>query len=287
MGVLDESQQEVLNLTVASNDCDLGYSLPTTLLECLALEDILPIVQKIGAWVYQQSDRSKYIHKVSEVKLKAPIPRPSKNILCVGKNYRDHVLEMGSEADIPENIMIFTKAPTSVIGPDETIPLHEGLTSQLDYEGELAIVIGKVGKAIPVEQALDYVFGYTILNDVTARDLQAKHKQFFLGKSLDGSCPIGPAIVHKSALGDMQKVTVTTRVNGELRQEASTALMIFPLAEIIATLSQGMTLEPGDIIATGTPSGVGKGFKPPRFLKKGDVIEISVEGLGVLRNTVG
>ncbi|CAG9623466.1 fumarylacetoacetate hydrolase family protein [Sutcliffiella rhizosphaerae] len=286
-GLVDETLTEILDLAKASHAMGMATPLPSTLLQCLELgETFVENVLEIKEWINKQDETSSYVYKISDITLLAPIPRPLKNILCVGKNYKDHVLEMGNEADIPEHIMIFTKAPTTVIGHDTSIPLHAGVTSQLDYEGELAIVIGKKGTGISEEEAMDYVFGYSILNDITARDLQTKHKQFFLGKSLDGSCPMGPVLVHKSAFTNPQNVLLSTRINGELRQQASTELMIFSLPEIISTLSKGMTLEPGDIIATGTPAGVGKGFNPPKFLKRGDVIEISIDGIGSLRNIV-
>ena len=222
----------------------------------------------------------------SDVKWLAPIPRPAKNIFCVGKNYAEHAIEMGSKDDIPEHIMLFSKAPTSVTGHEQPVPLHEEVTGQLDYEGELAIIIGKKGRAIPKEEAFNYIFGYTVLNDVTARDLQARHKQFLLGKSLDGSCPMGPYIVHISALPDPENLKIITKVNGEIRQNGHTGQFIFKIPEMIEVLSKGMTLEPGDIIATGTPAGVGKGFNPPKFLKRGDIVEIEVEGIGTLRNRI-
>jgi 2-keto-4-pentenoate hydratase/2-oxohepta-3-ene-1,7-dioic acid hydratase in catechol pathway len=208
-------------------------------------------------------------------------------VICIGKNYRDHAVEMGSEADIPEHPMVFTKAPTSVTGHGETVKSHLDATEQLDYEGELAVIISKSGSHISKENALDHIFGYTIVNDITARDLQKKHKQFFIGKSLDTTCPMGPVIVHKSAVSDPQSLKVETRVNGELRQSGSTGDMIFPIAELIETLSKGMTLEAGDIIATGTPAGVGKGFQPPKFLKPGDRVDITIEPIGTLSNQIG
>lgn len=220
---------------------------------------------------------------VESLQYASPI-KPNKNIFCIGKNYAAHAREF--DGTPPENMIVFTKAPTTVIGHGQPIPLHEGVTNELDYEGELAVVIGKKGKAISREEAEDYIFGYTILNDITARDLQARHQQFFLGKSLDGSCPIGPWIVTKDEVGDARDLEIETKVNGEVRQHARTSLFLFPIDEIIATLSKGMTLEPGDIIATGTPAGVGKGFKPPRYLKEGDVIEICVESIGTLVNKV-
>ncbi|TYS90784.1 fumarylacetoacetate hydrolase family protein [Rossellomorea aquimaris] len=219
-----------------------------------------------------------------EIKWLSPLPKVKRNIMCVGKNYRDHAIEMGSEQDIPKDIMIFTKATNTVIGHGETVLHHGEVTEELDYEGELAVVIGKRGKGVSPEDALDYVFGYTILNDITARDLQKKHGQFFIGKSLDTTCPIGPYLVTKDDIADPQNLEIKTRVNGETRQSSNTSEMIFNIPTIISTLSKGMTLEPGDIIATGTPAGVGKGFKPPLFLKKGDRVEIEIESLGILTN---
>mgnify|MGYP006395088573 FL=1 len=220
---------------------------------------------------------------VESLQYVSPI-KPNKNIFCIGKNYAAHAREF--DGTPPENMIVFTKAPTTVIGHGQPIPLHEGVTNELDYEGELAVVIGKKGKAISRDEAEDYIFGYTILNDITARDLQARHQQFFLGKSLDGTCPLGPWIVTKDEAGDARDLEIETKVNGEVRQHARTSLFLFPIDEIIATLPKGMTLEPGDIIATGTPAGVGKGFKPPRYLKDGDVIEICVESIGTLVNKV-
>lgn len=227
-----------------------------------------------------------HLLRTEEVTFLAPIPRPAKNIFCVGKNYAAHAIELGSEADIPKAPMYFSKAPTTVIGQGDNIPLHENVTAELDYEGELAVIIGKKGSGIQRDDALDYVFGYTILNDVTARDLQKRHQQFLLGKSLDRSCPMGPYIVHKSAIGNPHDLKIETKVNGEVRQSATTAQFIFDIPELISVLSQGMTLEPGDIIATGTPAGVGMGFTPPKFLKAGDHVEVTIEKIGTLANTV-
>lgn len=228
---------------------------------------------------------------VSELKLAAPIPRPRKNVFCVGRNYREHIIEgniaQGRDANLfPEHIELFTKAPTTVIGPGAAIPLHAALTSMLDYEAELAIVIGNGGASIPAERAFDAVFGYTIINDVTARDLQRRHGQWFKGKSLDGTCPMGPWVVHKSQISNPNALAVRLHVNGELRQDGNTASMIFPVPSIIAQLSAGLTLEPGDVIATGTPSGVGYAMQPPRPLKDGDTIIVEIEQIGQLQNTV-
>jgi 2-keto-4-pentenoate hydratase/2-oxohepta-3-ene-1,7-dioic acid hydratase in catechol pathway len=226
-----------------------------------------------------------------DVTLLAPIPRPRKNVFCVGRNYVDHVNEgyraRGTEAKLPEFPQFFTKPPTAVIGPGATIPHHTGITEKLDYEVELALIIGRAGRDIAPDRAFDHIFGYTILNDVTGRDLQRRHDQWFKGKGLDGSCPMGPAVVLRSAIADAQALDISLRVNGEQRQHSNTRHMIFAIPRIIADLSLGMTLEPGDIIATGTPSGVGYAMEPPNLLKAGDVVSCEIEGLGMLENRVG
>jgi len=222
---------------------------------------------------------------LSEVRLLAPIPRPAKNVFCLGLNYADHAAEGGRE--LPKYPLFFTKPPTAVIGPGAPIPVDPQVSTQIDWEVELAVVIGRGGKNIPESRALDHVFGYTILNDVSARDLQARHGgQFFKGKALDGSCPIGPWIVSADELGDPQTVDVITRVNGVEKQRSNTSKMIFRVPAIIASLSEGLTLEPGDIIATGTPEGVGYARQPPEYLKPGDIVELEIGRIGVLRNPV-
>lgn len=221
---------------------------------------------------------------LSEVQLDVPF-HPRRNILCVGKNYQDHVREFdqNKNAANPAAPIFFTKATTSVIGPDEEIDSHPDVTSQVDYEGELGVIIGKRGTDIAPEDAMKYVYGYTIINDVTARDLQKTHTQWFRGKSLDTFCPMGPTIL---VGGWPAPFTIYTRVNGHLRQEGNTSDLIFSIPKLISTLSAGMTLLPGDVIATGTPKGVGMGLNPPEFLKKGDVVEITIDPIGTLRNTV-
>ncbi|WP_171962014.1 fumarylacetoacetate hydrolase family protein [Bordetella trematum] len=217
----------------------------------------------------------------------APIPRPRKNIFCVGRNYRAHIVEgnlaRGQPADqMPKAMEIFSKPPTAVSGHNARVSRHGQISKLLDYEIELGIVIGKAGRDIRPEDALDHVFGYTIVNDITARDLQALHGQWFKGKSLDGTCPIGPVITLARAIPAPNALSLELEVNGEKRQSANTSDMLFDIPAIIAILSQGMTLEPGDIIATGTPSGVGLSFKPPRSLEAGDIIKARIESIGEL-----
>ncbi len=228
------------------------------------------------------------------VELLAPIPRPAKNIFCVGKNYHAHAREFQGSgfdktsggADIPDVPIIFTKAPSSVIGPGVPIPSGLDATGSTDYEGELGVVIGPGGRGITAKDAYAHVFGYTIVNDVTARETQRRHAQWFLGKSLDGFCPLGPAIVTADEVGDVGSLRLTTRVNGETRQDALIGQLIFDIPCLIETISAGITLEPGDIISTGTPEGVGIGFKPPKYLKPGDIVAIEIDRLGILENPV-
>jgi len=226
----------------------------------------------------------------SEARLLAPIPLPRKNIFCVGRNYAGHIAEDNvsreKSTEIPKYPQFFTKPPTAVIGPGEDVLLHTGVTRRLDYEVELAVVIGRRGKNISVADAKDYVYGYTILNDVTARDLQARHDQWFKGKGLDGSAPMGPWIVTGDDIPDPQALQLFLSVNNQVRQDASTSTMIFQISEIISSLSQGLTLEPGDIIATGTPSGVGYAMNPRQWLNDGDEIVCRIEPIGTLANRV-
>jgi len=226
----------------------------------------------------------------AEVRPMAPIPQPRRNLICLGKNYREHAKEMarkmGTSMESPSHPIFFTKATTSVIGPNDPIPRHSGITTKVDYEAELAIIIGRGGSGIPRERAMEHVFGYTILNDVSARDLQKDHQQWFLGKSLDGFAPMGPIVAHRCIMPAPHDITISCWVNGELRQHATLAELIFDIPTIIATLSAGMTLLPGDIIATGTPAGVGMGFEPARYLQPGDEVVMEITGVGRLRNPV-
>lgn len=232
---------------------------------------------------------------LDSVSLLAPIPVPRRDLFCVGKNYREHAVEFGRSGydgpagaeSVPRKPIVFSKATTSVTGPGTRIEPHPGVTRELDYEGELAVIVGRGGRGISRDRAGDHVWGYTIVNDVTARDLQRDHKQWLLGKSLDTHCPMGPYAVTADEVADVAALRIETTVNGELRQSARVEDLIFDIPELIATISAGITLLPGDVIATGTPVGVGIGFDPPRFLAGGDVVEVTVTGLGTLRNHVG
>lgn len=287
LGILNEKGTEVLDLAAAQKKRDGKVTISNDLVaEIETGEDFVRLAAQLSKWADEQADRSFVYALNGGLKLLAPIPRPRKNIFCLGKNYAAHAIEMGSADDIPKHPMVFSKTPTTVTGPFDPVLRHAEFTESLDYEAELAIVIGRKGKGIPKEEAFDYIFGYTVVNDITARDRQSRHKQYLLGKSLDTSCPMGPAVVHKSLVPDPHNLQIQSRVNGEVRQSANTEQFIFDIATMISVISAGTTLEPGDIIATGTPAGVGSGFTPPRFLQTGDVVEVEVEGVGLIRNTI-
>lgn len=230
------------------------------------------------------------VQPASAVRLLAPIPRPTKNVFCIGRNYREHVAEgyraAGKEVKLPEFPQFFTKPPTAVIGPDAPFYHDSNVTQRLDYEVELAIVIGQKGRDIPAPAAWQHVFGFTILNDITGRDLQRRHEQWFKGKGLDRSCPMGPYILLRDDVENPDLMELTLTVDGEERQRSTVGQMIFAIPEIIASLSAGLTLEPGDIIATGTPSGVGYAMEPPRHLVAGNVVVCRITGLGELRTPI-
>ena len=227
---------------------------------------------------------------LSEVQLATPLPGATKNIFCVGRNYKQHIIEMsearGTPAVFPKVPEFFSKPPTTIVGPEDGVERHAAHTEMLDYEVELALVIGKRGRNIAPENAFDHIFGYTIVNDISARDAQIAHVQFFKGKSFDTFCPIGPCIVSQDEFGEPGNHRISLKVNGEVRQDSNTSDMLFKVPEIIASLSNGLTLEPGDIIATGTPAGVAGGMNPPGWLDVGDVTEAEIEGIGVLRNHI-
>lgn len=228
---------------------------------------------------------------LAEITLLAPIPRPRKNIICLGMNYAAHAIESLRAKGLPEKLpaypVFFSKAPTAVNHPGAEVPFFAEISAQRDWEVELAFVMGSRASRVAKADALSHIFGYTILNDVSARDLQTNHQQFFFSKSLDGSAPLGPWIVTADEIPDPHALGIRLRLNGETMQDSHTGDMIFDIATCIATFTSGVTLEPGDIIATGTPSGVGMGMTPQRWLKPGDVMEAEIDGIGVLRNTVG
>ncbi|WP_413726304.1 fumarylacetoacetate hydrolase family protein [Sodalis sp. RH16] len=254
--------------------------------------DMLHLIRRFAQIDNPDEDHGDWV-ALDRIQLLAPIPRPARNILCVGKNYHQHAVEFqasGFDASASENTpefpVIFTKAPSSVIGPEMAIPAYLDYSESTDYEGELAVVIGRGGRNIAKADALTHVFGYTIVNDVTSRTLQQTHRQWFLGKSLDGYCPMGPAIVTADEIPAPDQLQLKTWVNGELRQHAGVADLIFDIPTLIETISRTMSLESGDIIATGTCAGVGIGFTPPRFLRHGDRVEIEIQPIGRLVNPV-
>jgi len=283
IGILDQERNEVVDLSIAASE------LPGNMLDFIA--------QGPTAQERAQAAANERIGRIAldHVSILAPIPKPRRNVFCIGKNYREHIKELqsasavfdnGGQNNLTEKPIFFTKATTSVIGSNAPIPASLDPTASTDYEGELAVIIGQGGRGIKYADAMRHVYGYTILNDVTSRRLQRDHQQWFLGKSLDGYCPMGPAIVTADAIADVSLLRVQTSVNSELRQNDVVASLIFDIPTLIETLSRTMTLEPGDIIATGTPAGVGMGFKPPRYLQQGDMVKINIEPIGTLENTV-
>ncbi|KGR76424.1 fumarylacetoacetate hydrolase family protein [Ureibacillus sinduriensis] len=279
-----KKEEAVWDVLAIQEELEILPSFPTQIIDGIALGfDFVEQIRKLVEAASQSEQVAKFKHSFSDIEWLSPIPRTPKNILCIGKNYNEHAKEMGA-LEAPQDLVVFTKSPTSIAADEQVLSIHEGKTDALDYEGELAIVIGKKGSDIPKNLAFDYIFGYTIANDLTARDLQERHKQFFLGKSLDGSCPLGPYIVSKDEITDPQNLTVVTKVNGEVRQNGSTNDMVFSIEDLVSILSKYVTLEPGDVILTGTPAGVGKGMNPPTFLKAGDEVKVSIQGIGTLSN---
>lgn len=239
---------------------------------------------------YEKNSQVK-VDLMEDIKLCSPIINPVKDILCLGLNYKDHVEEtnrsFNANYELPKYPIYFSKRVNKSIGTNDKITNYQGVSKELDYEVELAVIIGKEGINIKKEDAYDYVFGYTIMNDVSARDLQQRHGgQWYRGKSIDSFTPLGPCIVYKDEIKPPIELDVLSKVNGEVRQSSNTKHFIFDIPTIISDLSAGMTLKPGDIIATGTPSGVGMGFKPPKYLKSGDKVECTIEKIGTLVNIV-
>ena len=252
-----------------------------------AASGLLALIERNGAGL----PRTLSPIPLSRVSLEAPIPVPRRNIFCVGKNYYEHAHEFSKSGfdssaaagAVPKNPIIFSKVPETVVANHAEVIIDRNVSAAIDYEAELAVIIGKAGRGISRENAFDHVWGYTMVNDVTARDLQGRYSQWLIGKSQDTFCPMGPWAVSKDEL-DLDNAAIRCFVNGELRQNSKIALLIFDIPTIIATLSEGLTLYPGDIIATGTPAGVGIGFDPPKYLKGGDVVRVEIDGIGALEN---
>lgn len=277
VGIVSADLQGILPVELPPADAATGA---LRLIELLARHETVPAT---GAPV-----------ALGAVRLVAPLPRPRRNIFCIGKNYHAHAKEFAgsgfdssakSGGDIPQHPIVFTKVPECVIGPNDAIAIPAEVSTAIDYEAELAVVIGRGGKRIAREDAMKHVWGYTIVNDVTARDWQSRHQQWDMGKSFDTFCPMGPWLVSADEL-DGAATRVRCWVNDELRQDASTRDLIFDIPKLIETISAGITLYPGDVIATGTPVGVGIGFNPPKYLKRGDTVRIEIDGIGSLENPV-
>ena len=273
VGALTEDGTGVLPLPVSDMN---------TLIETMTLTDLRSAVAA--------AERGSAL-ALSDVELLAPIPRPRQDVLCLGMNYLAHAEEAvrySADAFRKERpvAVYFSKRVSEAGKPDGVIPRHAGLTDRLDYEAELAVVLGRTARDVKAADAADCIFGYTVLNDVSARDLQTGHKQWYFGKSLDGATPMGPVLVTADEIAYPPALEITCRVNGELRQQSNTSLLITSIGQILEELTAGMTLLPGTIIATGTPAGVGMGFDPPKFLQSGDTVECAIEGIGALRSTV-
>lgn len=262
-----------------------------SLIQSVSAEDISRLAAVAGQnWAEDEGDGDYLRLPFSEVKVLAPIERPIHDIICVGVNYRDHLEETKESAggfdEAPKKPVYFGKRAIRILGPDEEIEARMDLDEHLDYEVELAVIIGKRGVNIPRENAEEYIFGYSVFNDISARALQMDHVQWYRGKSLDTYSAMGPVILHKSGLPFPVELEVTSLINGEVRQQSNSRLLLTDIPSLIADLSKGMTLEPGDIIATGTPAGVGMGLKPPCYMKSGDEVVCQISEIGRLRNTV-
>ncbi len=258
---------------------------PKTLLNGLQQNQVVDFQEQVRKAVVAAEDSGKgddYKVLFSEIEFLPPVT-PTNNVIAFGRNYQDHASELNHEV---QRLYVFTKAASSLTGDNSTIPNHKDITEQLDYEGELGIVIGKSGEKIPKGLALDYVYGYTIINDITDRKAQNEQDQAFLSKSLTGGCPIGPYIVTKDELPTPEDVNIVTKVNNEIRQDGNTGQMILKIDELIEEISKFVALHPGDIIATGTPAGVGAGMNPPKFLQPGDEVKVTIDNIGTLTNFI-
>lgn len=276
------------NVIVAAVDTEKQHFWPISEVNGIKIENMNQLVQLIGP-KKQLPHLEGEGQDLQQAQVLAPIPRPLRNVFCVGRNYHAHAKELASSvfkdnsAKTDEWPIVFTKVPESVIAHQDTVQLPHGVSEKIDYEAELAVIIGVGGKNIKKENALQHIFGYTIVNDVTARDVQIRHQQWDLGKSFDTFCPMGPWLVTADEI-DPVNTELSCWVNGELRQSGNTRDLIFDIASLIETCSRGITLQPGDIIATGTPAGVGMGLNPPQYLKTGDRVRIEIKGIGVLEN---
>lgn len=296
---LETKENQILPLVAAN----LPYETMNELIDCIkpqemqllknltAADDLCAFQDSTGLLGAASVDLSSWLLPLSEVEECAPIPIPKQDIICLGINYMDHAEETArsKEEDFSGErpyAVYFSKRVNEAIGNGSPIPSHQDVTDSLDYEAELAVIIGKEARNVAEKDAFDYIFGYTVLNDVSARNLQMRHEQWYFGKSLDGFVPMGPAIVTADEIPAPPVLHICSRINGELRQESSTRLLIFGIAHVISELSQGMTLKPGTIISMGTPAGVGMGFQPPKWLHPGDVVECEIENIGILKNTV-
>lgn len=281
-GVLDQEKEKIYSL-----DEIFGIGKFKTLVEFIE-ESTGEHLKKVADTLKEKVLKGRFLH---ELVLLAPIPKPIHDIICVGFNYADHLKESppaikdGNLGKIAKPVY-FSKRASRIIGSHEDIRGEFQLDNEIDYEVELAVIIGKRGRDIPKDEAEDYIFGYSVFNDLSSRRLQRDHTQWYKGKSLDGYSVMGPVILHQSQLPFPLEVDVISRINGETRQDSNTKVFIHDIATLISDFSQGLTLEPGDIIATGTPAGVGMGFDPPRYLQKGDIVECEIPDIGVLRNRI-
>ncbi|MBO1199497.1 fumarylacetoacetate hydrolase family protein [Staphylococcus simiae] len=280
-GVKVKREDAVWDLTLVFADFAEGNFHPKTLLEGLQQNQTLDFQEQVRKAVVAAKDSGKaedYKISFNDIEFLPPVTPPN-NVIAFGRNYKDHASELNHEV---ERLYVFTKAASSLTGDNATIPNHKDITDQLDYEGELGIVIGKSGEKIPKALALDYVYGYTIINDITDRKAQSEQDQAFLSKSLTGGCPMGPYIVTKDELPLPENVNIVTKVNNDIRQDGNTGEMILKIDELIEEISKYVALHPGDIIATGTPAGVGAGLQPPQFLQPGDEVKVTIDNIGTL-----
>lgn len=284
-GVKVKREEAAWDLKKVFADFAEGEFHPKTLLNGLQQNQVVDFQEQVRKAVVAVEDSGKgddYKVQFSEIEFLPPVT-PTNNVIAFGRNYQDHASELNHEV---QRLYVFTKAASSLTGDNSTIPNHKDITEQLDYEGELGIVIGKSGEKIPKGLALDYVYGYTIINDITDRKAQNEQDQAFLSKSLTGGCPIGPYIVTKDELPTPEDVNIVTKVNNEIRQDGNTGQMILKIDELIEEISKFVALHPGDIIATGTPAGVGAGMNPPKFLQPGDEVKVTIDNIGTLTNFI-